>query len=364
VIEFINDYIKAQNKNKNFKISVLDLETYLENQFKDLSSYDNHGGYKAFYESIKTLDAEGRMKPVKATEKKITNGKRFSLSLPVFWWVVMDKPKQNWSVQDMMKVSSVLDMDYYEKHALLQTKRTWEIIIKLYDYLKQNRKTEWVSKQERAYQIFGYEKALDSDDEYGAPCNKVLSKIGLSLDALKIKEYGEPFVYWIKPKQNPDTISHILITENLSFFHSCKRYLMNHNKIYGEEYQMIIYGEGRHIENSLTFLYEIIEHSDYIIDYVGDIDPSGIDIYCNLKERYPFLSLKLAMNIYVKMIENATTLNVVKEGQKVKEEKYESFLKEVERVPELVNITHKVRSERIRVPQETISYEHLVRSVQ
>jgi len=169
-------------------------------------------------------------------------------------------------------------------------------------------------------------------------------------------------VYWVKPKQGLDSVSRILITENLSFFHSCKRYLKDHVDLYGVEYDMLIYGSGRHIENNLSFIYEILENDNYSLDYVGDIDPTGLDIYINLKERYPSLNIKLALNIYSKMVEKANALNIVKQGQRLTDEKLDVLLSldEVKSEPWLVSVIEKVVQERVRVPQEAISYEYLV----
>lgn len=352
MIRLIEEYISSFKKKKKFKISIIEMEKFIERKFENLNEYDNQGGYSEFYKLVKSLESQKILKPVNAS-RNITNGK-ISV-LPVTWWVIVENNAQQWSIDEMMIVSSKLNLEYFKKNPKLQTTENWTNILKLYEYLKLTKFNKWVSKEERAYQIFGNEKYFDKNEEG----RKLLSYLGLSLEFFKIKDYGEPFVYWVKPNMNLDKITRILITENLSFFHTCRRYLKINDSLLGVPYEMVIYGEGTHIENSLPSIKEIIEHQGYYIDYVGDIDPTGISIYCRLKEKYPNLPLRLAIKIYQSMIQNASVENPFKVGQNIVEEHYEKFFEEIIEYPEIIQKIQNLRECKTRIPQETISIEQL-----
>ena len=47
-----------------------------------------------------------------------------------------------------------------------------------------------------------------------------LTRIGISEEQLKMVNYGEPFVFWMKQGKEMKDIQRVLIVENLSFFHT------------------------------------------------------------------------------------------------------------------------------------------------
>ena len=101
-----------------------------------------------------------------------------------------------------------------------------------------------VSVEERSLELFGHEKFLLDGDSF--PEGKgFLTRIGISEEQLKMVNYGEPFVFWLKQGKEIKDIQRVLIVENLSFFHTSIK-LLEANKL-DYEPELIIYGEG--IEN-------------------------------------------------------------------------------------------------------------------
>ncbi len=286
---FIED---IQHPRQKKKLNINDLEYQLRQQIEDYYDMD---GYTLFYETIKAMTEEEILSPIM---NKQTNGR--SPGLPLFYWVNVKKQEANWDRLEMLKRNDLLDFSYYNHHPEWQTADEWDRILKVYDFLKSEGERELVSLEERCLELFGHEKFL-SDEKLFPEGSGFLRRIGVDKERLKIVKYGEPFVYWLKRGCDFASIKRILIVENLSFFHTSIKLLEEETLDY--EPEMIIYGEGKKIENSFSFFFRMFPEKPYLFYYAGDLDAEGYSIFNCLKERYGDCTIQPALKIYRKMLD-------------------------------------------------------------
>ncbi|MCM3765558.1 Wadjet anti-phage system protein JetD domain-containing protein [Neobacillus niacini] len=338
---FISD---IQHPKQKKKINSNDLEFQLRKLMDDYFEMD---GYSLFYRAIETLQAEGQLTPIQNNQY---NGK--TPVLPLYYWVNKKVLAEKWDRLEMMKLSDQFDFSYYERHPEWQTEDEWQRIQKVYTFLKASQERELVSVEERSLELFGHEKFLLDGESF--PDGKgFLTRIGISDDQLKMVNYGEPFVFWMKQGKELKDIQRVLIVENLSFFHTSIKLLEDHQLDY--EPELIIYGEGTKIERSFSFFFRMFPPKSYLFYYAGDLDAAGYGILIRLIEKYPDCSIQPALKIYRKMLECLDQKNDQKIGQ-IQNLKYRDlFLKwftEEEQV-QLRQLWH----ENKRIPQEVLTVE-------
>lgn len=234
-----------QHPKQKKKINSNDLELQLRKLLEDYFELD---GYMLFHRAIETLQAEGQLIPIQNNQY---NGR--NPSLPLYYWVNIKAQTDKWDRLEMMKLGDQFDFSFYERHPEWQTRDEWMRIHNVYMFLKSSQVREIVSVEERSLELFGHEKFLLDGDSF--PDGKgFLTRIGISEEQLKMVNYGEPFVFWIKQGIEIKDIQRILIVENLSFFHTSIK-LLEANKL-DYEPELIIYGEGMKIERSFSFSIE------------------------------------------------------------------------------------------------------------
>lgn len=148
------------------------------------------------------------------------------------------------------------------------------------NFIKNGKPNIPLSINERSLQIFGDEKFLASSE-----CKKLLNKHGISMGIFNVYKTPEPFIYF-KYSDEPKTA---LIIENKDTWYTMRKLLLKGNRICGIPIDVLIYGEGRKIQNS--FQYMEVEDTNEIhgvetFYYFGDIDSSGIDIMYKLIKEY------------------------------------------------------------------------------
>lgn len=293
-----------QHPKQRKKINSNDLEYQLRKLMDDYFEMD---GYSLFYSAIQTLQGEGQLSPIQNNQY---NGKIPSLAL--YYWVNKKVQADKWDRLEMMKLSDQFDFSYYERHPEWQTQEEWQRIQNVYTFLKSSQKRDIVSLEERSLELFGHEKFLIDSDS--SPDGKgFLTRIGLSEDQLKVVNYGEPFVFWLKQGKEIKDIQRVLIVENLSFFHTSIKLLEDNQLDY--EPELIIYGEGTKIERSFSFFFRMFPPKPYLFYYAGDLDAAGYGILIRLIEKYPECSIQPALKIYRKMLQCLDQKNDQKLGQ-------------------------------------------------
>lgn len=349
--EIINGYFQSYKQLSKKRINIAELEKLVISQLNSFAEYQILGGYENFYKSILRLKKDGVLVPMK---KNIPNGR--DPSLPLHWWYSPPQTESNWEAIKMLQMSDKLKLNTYKSNPVLQTENEWNRIMTVYHFLNNSSNREVISREERSLELFGDEKFL-SEKEGKA----FLLRIGLTLDDIKAEVHGEPFVFWLQPGKELVDVNTILIVENKSFFHTCVK-LMRRNKLVLNP-QVIIYGEGKHIENSFSFFFDMFPKDDYQFYYVGDIDPEGWGIYYRLSQNFPQVNIKLAVPFYKKMIEISK--------RDISVNHYENNYHLIFILAELISrgekelelVINKLWNQKKRIPQEVLTIETLTRGV-
>jgi len=333
-----------QHPKQKKKININDLEIQLR---KLLDDYFEMDGYSLFYHAIQTLEAEGQLIPILTNQY---NGRTPALAL--FYWVNIKIQENKWDRLAMMKLSDQFDFSYYERHPEWQTQEEWDRIQNVYTFLQTKQERAIVSVEERSLELFGHEKFLLDGDSY--PEGKgFLARIGVPEEQLKMVNYGEPFVFWLKQGKEIKDIQRVLIVENLSFFHTSVKLLEANLLDY--EPELIIYGEGTKIERSFSFFFRMFPPGNYLFYYAGDLDAAGYGIISRLIEKYSDCCIQPALKIYRKMLECIAQKNDQKQGQtqniKYRDSFFQWFTEEEQ------NHLHQLWQENKRIPQEVLTIE-------
>lgn len=338
---FITD---IQHPKQKKKININDLELQLR---RLLDNYYEMNGYQLFYEAIEKLQEEGVLSPI---QNKQYNGK--STALPLYYWVNMKARETKWDRLKMMTLSDKFDFSYYESHPEYQTKEEWERIEKLYTFLQTSEEREVVSVEERSLELFGHEKFLQDRDLF--PEGKgFLTRIGVPEEKLKMVKRGEPFVFWLKQGKDIKDVQRVLIVENLAFFHTSIKLL--EENVLDYEPELIIYGEGKKIERSFSFFFQIFPPKNYLIYYAGDLDAEGYGILTRLIENFPDTTIQPALKIYRKMLECIDQRNDQNRGQTQNTTNRDAFFQWFTEGEQ--QILHQLWEENKRIPQEVLTIE-------
>lgn len=346
----IIDYISClERKEKRRSFLIDDLEKHIVSRCGGYSSYQDKGGYVALYKGVRRLEEENRIRELKTVGY---NGQNPPLKIR---WAIMQKDiPAGWPAEDTLKVSDLLDISQYNKNPHLQTRKEWQYIIDIYEFLKNKERRPWASCEERCLEIFHDEKFLDLHNRD----NEVLKRLNISYDDLKMKKYGHMFVYW---NRGTSDIKNIIILENHSTFFSYKRVAVEGKDIFGTIPDALIYGEGKKIIKSFSFLEEIADTKKVKVLYFGDIDPEGFMIYRLLREKYKDIAIGLQSEAYGTLL-RLSKQNYPCEGQSENQENLRYVLEELyksNRDEEADKIKYLWKS-KYRIPQELITYEYLM----
>ncbi|OLS37210.1 Wadjet anti-phage system protein JetD domain-containing protein [Bacillus sp. MRMR6] len=338
---FVED---IQHPKQKKRININDLELQLRRLTDDYFEMD---GYSLFYRAIEALQVEGQLIAIQNNQY---NGK--IPALPLFYWVNIKMNIVKWDRLEMMKLGDQFDFSFYEKHPDWQTEDEWDRILKVYTFLKTCRERETVSLEERSLELFGHEKFLLDADSF--PEGKgFLARIGVSEEQLKMVNFGEPFVFWMKQGIEIKDIQRVLIVENLSFFHTSIKLLEANELDY--EPELIIYGEGTKIERSFSFFFRMFPSKNYLFYYAGDLDAAGYGILIRLIEKYRDCCIQPALKVYRKMLECLEQRNDQKQGQtqniKYRDAFFQWFTEKEQ------NLLQQLWQENKRIPQEVLTIE-------
>lgn len=340
-------------KKKNRKRFDLDtLEDYIIDSYKGYNSYSRNGGYFKFYEAINLLKEKEYIKEIKSSPY---NG--LSPGLKIRWEIISKEETNRWDKTKILQFSDLLNFSYYISNPKYQTDLEWEYIENIYNFLKYRNSRQYSSVEERSLELFYNEKFLTGRKETAKGKYGILSRLKLSYEDLKMKRYGEMFVYW---NRGIKEIKNIIILENHSTFFTYKRIAEDGSNIFGFLPDIIIYGGGKKIEKSFSFLEELADISKVEVLYFGDIDSEGFGIYSRLKKRYPKVRIKLQYEAY-KHLMSISDRHYPLGEQKKKEIYLETFLEEIK---SFLDDTSLIKIKQIwdgnfRIPQELINYEYL-----
>ena len=346
---FLSKY-RANNR-KRFDLSTL--ENYIVAHYKGYNSYLANGGYFKLYDEMILLKQNNDIKEIQASQYNGLNP-----SLKTRWHIISKEDHHKFDPSKILQFSDYLDFTYYKNHPMYQTDSEWEYIENIYKFLKSRKLREWASIEERSLELFYDEKFLKNRKQTAKGKYGILKRLGLSYEDLKMKKYGEMFIYWNRGIQD---IKNIIILENHSTFFTYKRIAETKGHLFGFIPDILIYGEGKKIENSFSFLEEIADVLKVEVLYFGDIDSEGFGIYYRLKERYPSISIKLQYEAYKHLISISNRDYPL--GEQEKNSIYLSYF--LEEIKEYLDDRSLRKIKYIwdygfRIPQELINYEYLL----
>ena len=259
----INKFIEEIKKNRRKRFSLDDLETYIINSYKGTTRYLENGGYIEFAKLMNLFKEQNLLKSINASDY---NGLNPPLKLR--WEIVLEEEESNWDRSKMMQRADFLDFSYYVNNPKDQTKLEWEYVENIYRFLKTRDTREWASIEERSLELFYDEKFLRDRKETLKGKYGILKRLKISYEDLKMKKYGEMFIYWNRGIKD---IKRVIILENHSTFFSYKRVAEDGRNIFGFAPDILIYGAGNKIENSFSFIEEIADISNIEVLYFGDV---------------------------------------------------------------------------------------------
>lgn len=254
--------------------------------------------------------------------------------------------------QIIRNITPPASLDYYIKNPGSYVKDC-AIIDIICSFLKEGNKNR-VTVNERAYQLFGDEKFFRGAGKNRSRGETVLKRLGLSYADLVCEETIEPFFSFQNKEFHSLALRNIFVIENKDTFWSFKRKIMDSPS--SIKVDMLVYGEGRKITSSFKFIeeYGVSIETDRVF-YFGDLDAEGINIYCELVDKYPQYKISPFFEGYQAVLEIGQEKEPVKTPgqQKIKMENIDKFIKGFE--PPWAVKLKKHLEDGFYVPQEALS---------
>lgn len=332
-----------ENKIRNLKQTYISLD--------EIEKIIEPKDYMELVQKINKLKENGIIKSVGS--KRNTNGRIPSLNIK--YRIIRDNEEELELEKEIKHLSPEFKIEKYLNNK--DTYKKQRIEIQKLDKFFKNQKEKLgikISKNERAYQIWQYEKMLDT----------TIGKSIISFNNLeeKLNFYltPEPFFEYILNLQKEMTI---LIIENKDTWYTLRKIAKNNNlkrlKILGNQIDGIMYGEGNKITkaSALEDYEKEMLNSKVKFIYWGDLDFTGIDIYNRVKIANTQSEIKLFTEIYEKMLELSENIELM-EILKVQNTKInlEDFLSNFGNM----NIQNKIKEilkNNKYIPQEILNYE-------
>lgn len=242
------------------------------------SRWDEAGGYEAFAAALNNLVEENVLSPVKSSG---LNGLSPPLALRYRKLFLNDGDYSAVKEEILSAYSSNMDLSSFLRSPKEYDKYR-DILMAIDHFLievKNNPPAVWDTINERSFALTGHEKFLSSHKG-----NQLLKRIKISLQDLCCVPAPEPFFFWATALPLlPGEKAFCLVVENKDIFHSLK-YLLGAGILKTTpEIHLLIYGEGKKILNSWSFIYECLpEAAGYRFFYFGDLDPEGVGICADL----------------------------------------------------------------------------------
>ena len=294
------------------------------------------------------LEEKGYLQPLKTTNKDFQgNFERYRI-------LKLKEENEEKIKEEILKLDKKIKIDYFLKHPkeYMKNKR---IIKPIHEFIKQidEKSIETITVNERSYQIYKNEKCLKENEE-------ILKKLGLTYKDLYIYDTYEPFFYYINTEYKIRKLKNktILIIENKDTFWTIVKTIQ---KLKIENIYMIIYGEGKKILKSFSFIEEFKIDSKDNIYYFGDIDFEGINIYVSLKEKYNEYNISVYTKGYETILDIEKTPEKIRKNQNINQDKIEKFINEFDKKykDKLIEIL----SNKKYIPQEVFHYEVALKSM-
>jgi len=350
---------KRNELEDRLRFQLADLENFIKARLGGASAYQAAGGYQNLYQLLKKMEAEEKIRAIKSSDFNQRQPR-----LKKRWSLVKEEPA-GWSDKVILKLSRQLNLSYYLKRPAQQTGELKQQLSRLAEFLNNKSEREWTSREERSLELFADEKYLSR-----TAGKKLLSNLKLSLADLKAQQYNHLFVYWTK---DPTQINNILIMENHSAFIGAKKALAAGIDIFAQNFDTVIYGQGKKIIRSFSFLEELLglkaADDNYSqrqqllnglnIYYAGDLDPEGLAIYVGLENKYPDFKIKLLAEYYQLLLEESERFYPCRKRQNKNQNVLAEVLIEFEAggYNDLAAELQRAWENDLRLPQELVTLE-------
>ena len=304
--------------------------------------------YGKFVSTLDELVKIGVIRPIGSP--KDTNGK----FPPLRRRYRICKPKaDNTDIQnEIMRLGPDFSPSEYLTRIPLYIKHR-ELLLPLREYVQKHgaNLSEIMSKNERAYAIWGNEKQLDD-----SLCKSMLSFIHWE-NRLNYYHTPEPFFDYICSGSETKSI---LILENKDIWFTLRKLFMENSAskgfyLYGQFFDGLAYGEGKKITRPGALeSYAEGFRAPPLFCYWGDLDYEGIGIYLNVS--YP--SVKLFVQGYLAMINYGGKRRLTKcRTRQTPPEGIEVFLRQFDQ--EAVKKILQLLESGAYIPQEICAYPQL-----
>lgn len=285
------------------------------------------------------LIEQNKIQPIKSSGKNVQG------IYTKYKIVTILEPEKKQIQNEILKLHSKININYYLKHTN-EYKKDKLIVEKINQFLLQP-STQKITVNERSYQLLKDEKKLKQNEE-------ILKKLGITYEDLYAYETYEPFFYYINEKwESTQNNKRIFIIENKDTFWTMKKIVQNCNRL--SDVYMVIYGEGKKILKSFSFIKNFqITPKDTIL-YFGDIDYEGINIYIALKEKYNIYNIQAYKKAYETILDIEQNSPNMKTKQNENQEYIYKFLNEFD--DKYKQKLKKILDEKKYIPQEVFNYE-------
>lgn len=315
--------------------------------------------YNSFYKAVNNLLEDGIItKCGKNTNKK-------SNELYLKYNIVKEKEKIKLSKEDLSFIAALnskINTSYYLNHPeeFLNDKKYIKIINDFLNKTSEKESTEFISINERSYELFKDEKFLKGGKDIASIGENILKKLNISYSDIYCYKNYKPMLMLTLPNYFMSDKRNVLIVENLDTYWTINKLLMEGINI-NERIDMLIYGQG----NAITG--DFVHYSRYgitdkdTIFYFGDIDNHGLFIFNTFKEKFKNLNVKLAGSWYDLMlgVSDLESLNPVRteKQSKLDEEELDDILLDMscESSKIIKDILHQDKY----IPQEVLNFGYL-----
>ncbi len=232
-----------------------------------------------------------------------------------------------------------------------------DAIQKLNAYLFKGMPSVPVSKKERSFEIFGEEKQLEDRS-----IRNLLDRLGLNAEVLRYYETPEyDFDRYIAPEKK-DCLT-LLICENKDIWFNIRRRMAEDGarEIFGTRIDGVVYGGGNRISQVRALMastgYLGVKEVSYL--YWGDIDRAGLNIFLSVKKGNPELRIQPFVHAYLEMLKLIRGRAIPDSDDKRGQIRDYRELSEHFPVEAWAEIAALIQANK-RVPQEVVTYEHLL----
>lgn len=226
------------------------------------------------------------------------------------------------------------------------------------NYLREykDKSNEFISINERSYELFGDEKLLKDQDKFSEKLD-ILNTIGISEVDLHCKSNYEPLLVILSSSFYSKSARKILIIENLDTFWTFQKIIFKDKII--SDIDMLIYGHGNKITGGFKTYeqYEITGNDEVL--YFGDIDSAGLRFFLKLKRGFPNLNFKLFGKAYEMLMDATLDKHKLTNRGEFQEKLQEDSLNEI------LDMFHKTKHKTVirdmiekqtYIPQEALNY--------